>query len=398
MKPFEIKKDLYWVGVIDWNLRDFHGYSTEKGSTYNAYLLLGEKNILFDTVKVEFTKTLIDNIKTIIDPSKIDYIVVNHAEMDHTGALPTIIDLVKPEKILCTKAGQDALIAHHHRNDWPFAIVKEGDTIQSGSRTVQFIGSAMIHWPDSMASYIKEDKILISNDIFGQHWATSERYADQIEPGELLHQATKYYANIFYPMSPAIRKFLEKLAKLNLEFDMLAPDHGLIWRKDIPAIIKQYGAWAGGEKKPKAVIVYDTMWGSTAAMAERVAKGLAGDNVSVTVYDLRFSHRSDIMTDILDAGAVIIGSSLLNGGILPKMEDFLSYMAGLRPTNKIGAAFGSFGWSDVIVRQLNEKLEAMKIKVVNPGVSVQYVPNSDILAKCEELGAIIRRELLSPSA
>jgi flavorubredoxin len=395
MKPIEIKKGLHWVGVVDWNLRDFHGYSTEKGSTYNAYLLLGEKNILFDTVKKEYAETFIDNIKTIIEPSKIDYIVVNHAEMDHTGALPAIIDLVNPEKIICTKACQDALIAHHHRSDWPFSIVKEGDSVSTGDRMVQFFGSAMIHWPDSMVSYIKEDKVLISNDIFGQHWATSQRFADQVDQGELYFQAAKYYANIFYPMSPAIRKFLEKLAKLNLELDMLAPDHGLIWRKDLPAIIKQYGAWAAGEKKPKAIIVYDTMWGSTALMANRIARGLADENMAVTVYDLRFSHRSDIITDILDAGAVIIGSSLLNGGILPKMEDFLSYMAGLRPTGKIGAAFGSFGWSDVIVKQLNEKLEAMKFKMVSPGLSVQYVPTKEALVKCEELGALIGREMMT---
>jgi flavorubredoxin len=391
MKPVEIKKDVYWVGVVDWDLRDFHGYATEKGSTYNAYLVKGEKNALFDTVKADFTEAFIQNLKDVIEPDKIDYIVCNHAEMDHTGALPAVLDIVKPEKLICTRACQDALIKHFHREDWPYEIIKEGDTIDLGGKTVSFYGSAMIHWPESMVSYIKEDNLLISNDIFGQHWATSERFDDEVDRGELWWQSAKYYANIFLPTSPAVKKFL---AKLELKFDMIAPDHGLIWRKDIDGIIKSYQSWSGWETKPKVVIIYDTMWGSTAKMARAVAHGLSGDGVSVRLFDLRINHRSDIITEVLDARAVILGSPILNSGILPKMADMLSYMKGLRPMNKLGAAFGSYGWKDTIVKMLNEALEEMKFEIIDPGISVQYVPTEDDLNRCAGLGEKVKKAVL----
>jgi len=394
MRPMEIKKDFYWVGVVDWNLRDFHGYVTEKGTTYNAYLLKAGKTVLFDTVKAEFTSQLVDNIKELISPDKIDYIVVNHAEMDHTGALPEIINLVKPEKLICTKACRDALIAHFHREDWPFEIVKEGDVLDIGGKTIQSFGSAMIHWPDSMVSYIKEDKILVCNDIFGQHWATSERFDDEVEQGELYHQAAKYYANIFLPMSPAVRKFLEKLNKQSLQLEMLAGDHGVIWRRDVAGILKAYNSWASGETKPKAVIIYDTMWESTARMAAAVARGLAGDGISVKVFDLRFNNASDIMTDVLDARAVLLGSSLLNSGLLPRMAAMVAYMSGLRPANKIGAAFGSYGWSDMNVKLLKEAMEGMKFTIVDDGVSAQYVPTEEVLKRCVAMGEKIRKAIL----
>ncbi|RKX24512.1 MAG: FprA family A-type flavoprotein, partial [Candidatus Zixiibacteriota bacterium] len=277
MQPLEIKKDIYWIGAIDWNLRDFHGYSTEKGSTYNAYLIMGEKTVLFDTVKAEFADEFIINLRTLLDGKKLDYIVSNHAEMDHTGALSKVMEVFRPEKLVCTKACQDALNKHYHNNDWPFELIKEGDELDLGNRTVQFFGSAMIHWPESMVSFIKEDRLLISNDIFGQHWATTERFDDEVDQGELGRQSAKYYANIFYPTSPAMKKFLEKLEVKNLEFDMIAPDHGLIWRKDLAGILQKYKSWSGWGSKKKAVVVYDTMWGSTSKMAQAIVNGLAGD-------------------------------------------------------------------------------------------------------------------------
>lgn len=391
----EIKKNIFWVGAVDWNLRDFHGYTTERGSTYNAYLVKAEKTVLFDTVKADYAGSLIRNIREVVDPESIDYIVVNHAEMDHTGAIPDIIDLIKPEKLICTKPCKDALLAHFHRNDWPFEIVKEGDVLDIGGKTIQFFGSAMIHWPESTVSYLKEDKILICNDIFGQHLATSERFDDQVDPGELHYQATKYYANIFLPMSPAIRKFLERLTKQNLRFDMLAPDHGLIWRKDIAGIWKTYSGWAEGITVPKAVIAYDTMWGSTALMAAAIVRGLASDGVSVKSFDLRFSNRSDVMTEVLEARAIILGSSIINGGLLPKMADLLSYMKGLRPANKLGAAFGSYGWSNMPVKLLNGAMEEMKFQPVDEGITTQYVPTEDVLNQCHQLGTKIRTAILA---
>jgi len=394
MHPFEIKKDIYWIGAIDWNLRDFHGYSTEKGSTYNAYLVKGDKTVLFDTVKSDFTNEFIKNLKELLGDRKLDYIVSNHAEMDHTGALPEVMAAFKPEKIICTKACQDALNKHFHGNDWPFELIKEGSEIDLGNRTVQFFGSAMIHWPESMVSYLKEDKLLITNDIFGQHWATTERFADEVDQGELNWQSAKYYANIFLPTSPAIRKFLDKLETKGLDYDMIAPDHGLIWRTNLSDVIKSYKAWSSWETKPKAVVVYDTMWGSTEGMARAIMNGLSGDGVTAKMFDLRANHRSDIITEILDARAVVLGCSILNSGILPKMADMITYMKGLRPMNKIGATFGSYGWKNAITKLLNEQMEEMKIELVDEGIAVQYVPTEEDLDHLTELGAKIKNSIL----
>ena len=395
MKPVEIKKDIWWVGAVDWDLRDFHGYETEKGSTYNAYLVKGtNKTVLFDTVKVEFAGQLISNIKEIIEPEKIDYIVSNHAEMDHTGALPEIIELVKPEKLICSKKGRDTLRAHFHRDDWPFEIADPNTALDLGGRTVQFIGSPMLHWPESMTSYIPEEGMLISNDIFGQHYASSKRFADEVEQGELFWQASKYYANIFLPLSPGMRKFLDKLEKQCPKLDILAVDHGLIWRNDVSAIVEKYRFWSNQETTNKAVVVYDTMWGSTAKMARAIADGLMSDDISVRLFDLHHNHRSDIMTEALEARAILLGSPVLNGNILPKMAALVTYMKGLSPANKIGAAFASYGWNDVATKQLNAAMEEMKFEIVDPGVGVQYVPTDEDLKKCFDLGVKVREAIL----
>ncbi|MCD6388453.1 MAG: MBL fold metallo-hydrolase, partial [Desulfobulbaceae bacterium] len=231
MTTREIKENIHWVGVVDWNIRDFHGYSTYKGTTYNSFLVMDEKIALVDTVKKPFKQELIDNIRELTDPEKIDYIIVNHVEMDHTGSLPEMIDLIKPEKIFCSPMGHKALLSHFHREDWPYEIVKSGDSISLGKKTVHFLETKMLHWPDSMFSYFAEDKLLISSDAFGQHWSTSERFDDEVDKAELMAHASKYYANILMIFSPNVRKLLEKVAEMGLEIDMIAPDHGLIWRE-----------------------------------------------------------------------------------------------------------------------------------------------------------------------
>jgi flavorubredoxin len=236
-KAYEIKKDFYWVGAIDWGLRDFHGYLTEKGSTYNAFLLMDEEITLFDTVKAPFTEELIDRISSIIDPSKIDNIVINHVEMDHSGALPHLIDRIKPKSIICPEKGKQALIDHFGREDWPYKVLKKENFLVLGKRSVRFIETPMLHWPDSMFSYIQEERILLSSDAFGQHYATSERFDDEVEYGELMLQTAKYYANILLPYSHLVGKLVEKLNNLNLDIEMIAPDHGLMWRKNIGEVI-----------------------------------------------------------------------------------------------------------------------------------------------------------------
>ncbi len=395
MKTTKITDNLFWVGAVDWDLRDFHGYQTEKGSTYNAYLLKDDKTVLLDTVKSGLEDDLIRNIKEVSDLDKIDYIVCNHAEMDHTGSLPKIMELVKPEKLITNAKGKDTLIEHFGDLGWPIEVIKEGDTIETGSRTIRFLGTPMLHWPESMASYIEEDQALVSNDIFGQHWATSERFDDEVDYGELMWQSAKYFANIFLPTAGAARKMLSKLEDQKIDPKLILVDHGLIWREHVSEIIEKYKFWGEQRFFPKAVVVYDTMWGSTSKIARAIGRGLSAEGVSVKLFDLRFNHRSDIITEMLDARAVVLGSSVLNKQILPKMADMLSYMKSLNPGNKIGAAFGSYGWQDAGVKKLNAAMEELKFDIVEDGISFKYVPSEENLSECEKFGERIRKAVLS---
>jgi len=387
MHPLEIKKDIHWVGALDWTIRDFHGYSTYKGTTYNAYLVLDEKVTLFDTVKKGFEGDLFHRIHRLIDPAKIDYLVVNHVEMDHSGSLVEVVEKVKPEKIFCSQMAQKALVEHFHRTDWPLVPVESGQTISLGRRKVTFLETRMLHWPDSMFSYLPGEKLLISSDAFGQHWATSERFADQVNASELMSHAAKYYSNIILLYSPLVQKLLATVKDLGLAIDTIAPDHGLIWRGEgVAKIVAAYDEWSRQKAKAKAVIVYDSMWHSTFTMAKAVAEALLGQGISVKLMDLKVSHRSDVITEILDAKAVVCGSPTLNNGMMPLMADFLHYLRGLKPTGKLGAAFGSFGWSGEAVKLMNEALEGMKVKLAHPGVRVKYVPDHESLKGCTELG------------
>ncbi len=386
MKVREIKKDIYWVGAVDWNIRDFHGYSTLKGTTYNAYLLLDDKVTLFDTVKKELKGDLIHRLKTLIDPSRIDYIVVNHVEMDHSGSLPEIIDLVKPEKIFCSSMGKKALLSHFHREDWPYEVVEPGQTISVGKRSIKFIETRMLHWPDSMFSYVPEEKLLISSDAFGQHWATSERFDDEVDFSELMFHAAKYYANILLLYSNLVRKLLKNVQALGIEIDMIAPDHGLIWRSNVDKILQAYSDWAEHKAARKALVIYDTMWHSTEMMAKAVADGIEQEGVSVRFLDISVNHRSDIITEVLDAKAIVLGSPTLNNGMLPRMAELLTYMKGLKPGNKIGAAFGSYGWSGEAVKHMNKYMEEMKFDIIEPGIRIKYVPQHADLRECVEMG------------
>jgi len=392
MSPVEIKKDIYWVGALDWHIRDFHGYSTPKGTTYNAYLAMDEKIALFDTVKKPFLKEFVASIRRIVDPKRIDYLVVNHVEMDHSGAVPEMIELIQPEKVFCSPMGKKALIQHYHREDWPFEVVETGKTLSLGRKSVNFLETRMLHWPDSMMSYIPEEKLLLSSDGFGQHWATSQRFDDEVDNGELMKHAAKYYANILLLFSPLVRKLLAKVAELGIEIDMIAPDHGLIWRSDPGSIIEAYGRWSRQESTRKALVIYDTMWQATESMAYAISEGLKTEGIDFKIFNLRLNHRSDIMTEVLDAGALILGSPTINNGIMPTVADFLCYMKGLRPTGKIGAAFGSYGWSGEAVKQISDALGEMNLQV-EEGIRVQYAPRKDDLDRCFELGRQVGRAM-----
>lgn len=395
MKPIEIKKNVYWVGALDWKLRDFHGYALNKGTTYNSFLVMDEKIALFDTVKAGFKNDLLHNLHQIVDPTKIDYIIVNHVEMDHSGSLPAMVELIKPEKIFCSAMGKKAIIEHFHCEDWPLEVVNTGDSISLGTKTVHFLETRMLHWPDSMFSYIAEDKLLISSDAFGQHWCTSERFDDQVDEAELMAHAEKYYANILLPFSPLVQKLLAKVAEMGIEIDTIAPDHGLIWRKNVGGIIAAYDRWSRQETKDKAVIIYDSMWESTEKMAKAICRTLMQEGVSVKMMNVHVDHRSDVATEVLDAKAIILGSPTLNNGILPRMADIVSYLKGLKPRGRIGAAFGSFGWSGESVGILTHALEEMKVELIGEGVKIKNVPTHESLKACVELGLLIAKAIKS---
>ncbi|MGC8602174.1 MAG: FprA family A-type flavoprotein [Desulfomonilaceae bacterium] len=382
----EIKKGVHWVGAVDWNVRDFHGYSVDKGSTYNSYLILDDKVTLFDAVRKSFKSDMLHNIYKVIEPSKVDYLVVNHVEPDHSGSIPEIIETTKPEKVFCSSRGKKALLDHYHREDWPYEVVESGQEISIGKRTITFLETRMLHWPDSMFSYIKEESLLISSDAFGQHWATSERFNDQVDSSELMAHAVKYYANILLPYSGLVQKLITEVQRMDLKIDMIAPDHGLIWRENPLQIVEAYDKWSKQGCKRKALIIYDTMWHSTEMMAKAIADGLIESGISIKLMDLAVDHRSDVITEMIDSKAVILGSPTLNNGMLPRMADMLCYMKGLRPINKFGAAFGSYGWSGEAVKQIVKSLEEMKMKVFGSGINLQFVPNHEGLKKCVDLG------------
>ncbi|MCB2184767.1 MAG: flavodoxin domain-containing protein [Deltaproteobacteria bacterium] len=398
MKPIEIKENLYWVGALDWNIRDFHGYSTERGTTYNAYLVIDEKITLFDAVKKGFEGDLLHRVRNIIDPKKIDYLVINHVEMDHSGGAPELIKAIEPEKIFCSPMAEKALKAHFHfqgANEWPLEVVKSGDVLKLGRREVHFLETRMLHWPDSMFSYLPQDKLLISSDAFGLHWATSERFDDEVDPHQLMKQAAKYYGNILLLYSPLVQKLLAKVGEMGLAIDTICPDHGVIWRSDPGKIIAAYDRWSRQETGKDALVIYDSMWHSTEQMAKAVADGLADEGVPYKLYNLKCNHRSDIMTEVLDAGALVFGSPTLNNGMMPLMADFLTYLKGLKPENKVAAAFGSYGWSGEAVKEIYEMLGRMKgLELADlKGVRVQWVPDHDALKRCRELGSTVGQAL-----
>ena len=389
MKPVEIAKGIYDVGVQDWNISDFHGYSTPFGTSYNAFLIIDEKIALIDTVKSEFSDQLLANISQIIDPKKIDYVVSNHTEMDHSGGLPRVMHKIGEGKPLyCSQMGAKNLAMHFaHTGDraWNLHAVENGEELSLGKRTLTFLETRMLHWPDSMFTYVKEDGILFSSDAFGQHYAGFEKFDDVVGEAIMPH-AKKYYANILLLYSPKIAKLLESVGAMNLDIKMICPDHGILWRKNPGAILSAYADWAALKTVKKAVIVYDTMWHSTELMADAIAKGLSEEGIDNRPMYLRKWHRSDVMTEVMDASAVIVGSPTLNNNLFPTVADILTYMKGLKPKNKIGAAFGSYGWSGEAVKLVSKELEEMKFELVEPGVRVQYVPGADQLEACVEFG------------
>jgi len=391
----ELAKYVYWVGVIDWDIRDFHGYETKKGTTYNAYLIIDDKTVLVDTVKHSFKKALVQNIQELTDVGDLDYVIVNHVEVDHSGSLSSILQCAKNATVIATQRGKDGVAKYFGTNDWRFETVKTGDELKTGTKTLKFVEAPMLHWPDSMFTYLREDEILLPNDAFGQHLATSNRFDDMVDQAVLMDEAAKYYANILMPFAPLIPKKIEELPRLGMKPRVIAPSHGVIWRANPQNIIKAYLEWSSGIARSKAVIVYDTMWESTRKMAYAISEGIAEHGVEAQVFRLSTSDVSQILKEILEAKAVVVGSSTLNNSMLPTVSRFLNYVAGLRPKGKIWASFGSYGWGGGAVRATNKQLKEAGFEVLEPGPQIQYAPNPEELQRCKEFGKKIAEKIIS---
>jgi flavorubredoxin len=392
MKAVAIKKDIYWIGSVNFGCLDFHGYSLAPGgTTYNCYVVKDRKNVLFDTVQAPHAEEMLVRLRQVIEPEKIDYIVVNHLELDHAGALPELVKLCKPEKIFCSIMGEKSMKAHFNTEGWPVQAVKSGDTVNIGARSIQFLETRMLHWPDSMFSYIPEERLLISNDAFGQNIASSWRFSDEMDRNEITRGIEEYYYNIVLPFSQQVLKTLALVGELKLDIDMIAPDHGLIFRgrDEVAFILEKYRELAEQKLKKKALIFYDTMWHSTEKLAYYVGAGLEDAGVPYRIMYLKNHHHSAIMTELARCGAVIVGCPTHNNGIVPTVGAALTYMKGLRPQNRIGGAFGSFGWSGEAVKVVTEYLEAMRMEVPAQAVKCAYRPRPEDLEAAAALGKSI---------
>ena len=379
MKAYKLRDNIWWVGAIDWDLRNFHGYLTQRGSTYNAYLIIDEKVTLIDNVKYYLYDEMISRISDVIDPARIDIIVQNHVEMDHSSGLPQLMKLIPNAKIYTNANGIKGLKAHY-KEDWNFEEIKSGDSINIGKRDLTFLTTPMVHWPDNQVTYCPQEKILFSNDAFGQHIATNERLVEEYHLSIALEEAKKYYANIVLPYSRMVQKVLEAAAPLELE--MIAPSHGLIWTEHTPQILAAYTDWANNVADPgRALVIWDTMWKSTQMMAQAIAQGFENRGIKARMLNLQTNHISDIMTDVMDAKYICVGSPTINSSILPTVAAFIYYLKGLSPKERIGLAFGSYGWGGQSVPILQQMLGDPKecgFTMLEP-IKTLYIPDSKTL-------------------
>lgn len=382
----EIADNIHWVGAIDWNLKIYHNtYSTHHGTTYNSYLIVDDKITLVDTVYRPFYEEMLGHIKEITQPERISYIVVNHSEPDHSSALPALMRLVPRAKIFCTAKCKGYLEKLYFPN-WNFGVVKSNDKLNLGKKTLRFIEAFMMHWPDSMFTYIEEDAVLLSNDAFGQHMASSWRFEDEADAGIVWEEVAKYFANTLYPFTALIKRKLEEIRASGIPVKMIAPSHGVIWRRDPHRVIDRYLYWSEGGAEQRVLIAYDTMWESTASMARAIAEGVLDAGLEVRLCQLSASDLSDVHREVLESKGLIVGSSTVNNTVLPAVAPFIEELKGLRPKKKVACAFGSHGWGGGAVKVIEKALQQAGINVIQPGLMVRHTPSSDELNQCRQFG------------
>ena len=374
----QIAKNVYWVGAVDWEVRNFHGhtYHTHRGTSYNAYLIVDSHIALVDTVIAGFGDELFRHIAEVVDPARIDYVVANHGELDHSGAIPAVLGRAPQAALVCSKKGVESL-GRYLPNGREYKVVGTGDTIALGRNTLTFLEAPMLHWPDSMFTYIPEDRLLLPNDAFGQHLASTERFADQVDPAILWDEARKYFANILTPFSRLILRKVVEVQHMGLAIDVIAPSHGVIWRQEPGQIIEQYVRWSKGVSQPRAVVVYETMWGSTAEIGRAIVEGIVEAGVGARLHAVPETDHTTVVGDLLEAGGIVVGSATHNRRPLLNIAALTEDLIGLRPVKKIGAAFGSHGWGGGAVPLLEKGLQAAGIDVVQDGLALAWRPTDE---------------------
>ncbi|MHA2130900.1 MAG: anaerobic nitric oxide reductase flavorubredoxin [Promethearchaeota archaeon] len=387
---FKIRNNVYWVGKVDWELRKFHGneYSTHKATTYNSYLIREEKVALIDTVWMPYSKEFVKNLSLEIDLSKIDYVIANHAEIDHSGGLPDLMEKIPDTPIYCTKNGVQSLKGHYHK-DWNFQVVKTGDKLDIGNgKSLIFVEMRMLHWPDSMACYLTGDNILFSNDAFGQHYASEYMYNDLVDQNELFNECIKYYANILTPFSALVDKKIKEVLELKIPIDIIATSHGVIWRDNPIQIVEKYIAWSNDYQENQITIMYDTMWQGTRRMANSIVKGIreVDSEINVKIFNVANTDKNDIITEVFKSKAILVGSPTIGQGILSSIAEIMEMIKGLKFKNKRAAAFGCYGWSGESVKVLTDYLKNSGFIVINDGIRAKWNPDDESINKCIEYG------------
>lgn len=394
----EIKRKIYSIGITDWSIRHFHGQelSTHRGSSYNSYLIKDEKTVLVDTVWEPFKEEFADKLERDVGLDKIDMIVINHSEPDHGGSLEYILERMPSRDIpiYCTKNGAEIIKKHNNREDFNFKIVKTGDSVNIGEYDLVFVEMQMLHWPDSMLTYIKGAATVLSNDAFGQHYAGMSLFNDEVDSCELFEEAIKYYANILTPFSPLIKKKIEQIRDLNLPIEMIAPSHGVIWRTNPTQIIDKYYEWSQDYNEGYAVIIYDTMYDATRTMAHAIADGLHAKGVKYKIFNMAKTDQSDLMTDIFKAKAIIIGSCTVNNSFLRDTAGLLDEIKGHKLKGKIGVGFGSYGWSGEAPKLINAALQGAGVKTPLEHLSIKYTPSENEIEQCKQFGEKIAQVII----
>lgn len=399
MQRYQLKDEIWWVGAVDWDSRDFHGYDTPRGTSYNAYLILDEKVALVDGCREGFGQEMLARVQGCCGSRPIDYMIINHVEPDHSGAIPLLVDRLAPGGIYCSKRAVEALSLYYGARvveSWDLQVVGTGDEISLGRNTLQFIEAPMLHWPDSMFTYVKGANALLPNDAFGQHLASSKRFADELDMSVVMDEASKYYANILMPFGGQIQKMLAKIQELGLQIEAIGSSHGVCWRRpeDVARIVQAYAEWSSNQAPERVVLIYDTMWHSTEKMTMAIADGVAQEDVECRVLKLSSSARAEVARQVLESRAFMVGTPTLNNQMYPTVGAFLTYIKGLRPKDRLAVAYGSCGWAGGGVKQVDAELRSLGLEVLDP-VEVKYMPGVDELASCVELGRQVARKIKS---